>query len=220
MDSDDKMQELRARRDRITKFPGVDKKKAVDLTPHSLRVQGLVKKVAERCSGEDAVFDVWAKRHLATQGGMMNGIAGLPLATDAYARGLQAGLKAHIPIADDEHFQQKRLEFGELIARSVARYTIINAVSKIITEDEKGVLQSCDACEESLKRLEELKGENVKRMEHPLVKAQRVFGEKIVDLRTGKNQPGIPGDQQKEMERTFRLLQDLYLKCFGAMFPG
>lgn len=205
------------------KFPEVQKEQAVDLTPHMLRIKGIINKAVSLCKGEDHAWDAWALRHSAIKGGMLNGIAGLPMATDAYIRGLQAGLKAHIPIMETDEFAKKRLKFAGLIARSAIRFSVVEMVSKSVQTDEqsqKDVLEAMKMAEDGFKRLTELEDPETKPSEHPLVKAQRVMGEKLVDIRTTKNMPNLPEKDREEATRTFGMLQELYKGMFGALFPG
>lgn len=209
------------------KFPQAAQ--AVDLSALALHAKGLTKRVqalivqaAEVCKGEDPVWDVWIVQHLGRPEGALNGIAGLPMATDAYMRGLHHGLKAHIPIADTEEFAAKRNEFAAYIARAAVRYGVVEAASKVILGDEKAIkegVETCNRVDAAFKRLEDLKN-GPKPREHPLVKAQRIMGEKIVDVRTTKNRPELPEQDRAEATRIFQLLQGLYQEMFGALFPG
>lgn len=192
-----------------------DKGPPIDFAPIAARVQGLIRRASEIARGDDQVWDIWITRHLGSPNGALNAIAGLPMATDAFMRGLQAGLKAHIPI-ESEQFAEKRREFSALISKAMIRYASVDAATNVISKDAKAVLEAVSKAEMAFKRLEELP--TAPPSEHPLVKAQRVLGEKIVNLRAGKNQPPFPG--QEEVVKEFDRLHQLYQEMFGTVFPG
>ena len=123
-----------------------------ELTPDRARSLEMLKLAHATCAGQDAGWDAWAGAFLKRGGAPPLGTVAMPVAADAYLRGLQAGLKAHVPV-EAERIAETKVEFEVLSLKALVRMEIAVAMGALIVNNADKGRKAMDECQRGLVRL-------------------------------------------------------------------
>lgn len=118
----------------------------------SARCAVLIRRTHAFAAGDDRAWDSWASLVIERKGLGNNASAAMPLVTDAFLRGVQFGLKAHLPV-DPEILQDATAKFGRISLKAYARQECARAFTALGLGDNSGVNEACRNGEKALDSL-------------------------------------------------------------------
>lgn len=125
---------------------------APDLSPSSARAATLLRRAHAHCNGDDAAWDAWAGAVIDSKGQHNNATISAPLVTDAFLRGLQVGLKAHLPV-DSEVLDTVKVKFERLTLKAYVRQEVARAYAALAIGELTIISEACRNGELALKKL-------------------------------------------------------------------
>lgn len=126
--------------------------KAPDLSPASARAATLLRRAHAHCAGDDAAWDGWAAAVIDSKGQHNNATISAPLVTDAFLRGLQVGLKAHLPV-DSEELEAAKIKFERLTLKAYVRQETARSYAALAIGELTIITEACRNGEQALKKL-------------------------------------------------------------------